>query len=390
MRLGFTDDSFVVHGQSHRCIPFLVDRNGIAVTPVNDWLFHQAVIRKGRVQSPKTWESYGRSLYDYFAFLEVNDLVWNSEASAVSPLALWRNWSLALKDAATQRPLLEHSTIALRLRTICRFYEWAQRDGYLEKLPFGEEMVTLPPRRDGGGVLAHLSPAAARKVTVNELSLRVFKKLPKILSLADAKRFLAALATGRERLMARLMLQTGIRRSEATTFPAKYVFDPGNADPRRGVKVRLSPRDMTIKNSRERDIFVTPSLMHLLWRYLVLTRTPLARLHQRRAGRDSPRLFLNKDGEELSERSLNESFALASKRTGIYCHPHMLRHTFASYELRARRQLGDQNALLWIKERLGHRLLSSVTIYLHLVDTMEDDVLDEFQQHVDELMEGQA
>ena len=73
MELFYTGEDFRLQGVPHGGVPFLLDSKMREVVAINDYLFHIAVVR-GRTASPATWKASAESLYDFFSYLEANDL----------------------------------------------------------------------------------------------------------------------------------------------------------------------------------------------------------------------------------------------------------------------------------------------------------------------------
>ena len=120
-----------------------------------------------------------------------------------------------------------------------------------------------------------------------------------------------------------------------------------------------------------------------LWDYFCRDWPKRNACYRRKHGKESTRLFLSHYAEELSLRYLNNAFAKVSKRSGISCHPHMLRHTFGTYELlRISRKEGESKALLWVRDRMGHSSITTTEKYIHAVDLIQNDDVDGYQIEV--------
>ena len=79
-----SDESLVVQGRAFVGFPLLVHRDGTAVEPAQSFLW-DVLTTNGRAQSPLTWAKYGRDIYDYFAFLDANELDWQTVPSRGMP-----------------------------------------------------------------------------------------------------------------------------------------------------------------------------------------------------------------------------------------------------------------------------------------------------------------
>lgn len=81
MRLVFATKDLKLAGRSFEDFPLLIGSDGLPVEPAQSFLWH-VLVESGEALSVSTWEAYGRRLFDYFAFLEVNGLSWNEGAVA--------------------------------------------------------------------------------------------------------------------------------------------------------------------------------------------------------------------------------------------------------------------------------------------------------------------
>ncbi len=236
MRLLFTDDSFVLRSQSFTGIPFLLDERMELVEPANDYLMYLA-LERGKTRSPKTWRNHGEALYDYFSWLEANQLNWDhvpgirNARLAVSNLASYRNWSISLVNPSTGLRAIKPSTVNQRLTCLMGFYKWAQRRGLIDSVPWDASPKFLVGNSQS--FMRHVH--AAKTTEGDDLRLKVFREPPKLLSLDQAKLLIQSCPTRKLRLMTVLILQTGLRNEECRTFPAKYVFDPTGLDVRKRI-----------------------------------------------------------------------------------------------------------------------------------------------------------
>lgn len=77
---------------------------------------------------------------------------------------------------------------------------------------------------------------------------------------------------------------------------------------------------------------------------------------------DQPAVFVSRNGERLSARSVQARVTRWAKLqgTGIHLHPHLFRHSFASHLLESSHDLRG------VQELLGHANLGTTQIYTHL------------------------
>ncbi len=98
-------------------------------------------------------------------------------------------------------------------------------------------------------------------------------------------------------------------------------------------------------------------------------------------------LFLTEYGNPISLEGMNNSFRKASEKSGVKCTPHMLRHTFGTYEfLRMSEHKSADGALHWVRDRMGHSSISTTEIYIHAADLVSHDEIDGYQAEICELL----
>ncbi len=156
----------------------------------------------------------------------------------------------------------------------------------------------------------------------------------------DLRRLLAA-ASARDRALILLLLDTGLRVSEAAGIRLGDLRADGS------IKVMG-------KGSRERIVPVGPTARSALVRYLSERGTD---------GADDG-LFLGREGA-LTTRGIHQLLARLKRRTGVRsrCNPHSLRHTFA------RAYLVNGGDLFSLQRILGHSTLDMVRRYVALADS---------------------
>ncbi|MBG5099461.1 site-specific integrase [Pseudomonas aeruginosa] len=362
MRLVFATKDLALAGRSFEGFPLLIGADGWPVEPAQSFLWH-TLIESGEALSPLTWEAYGRRLFDYFAFLEANDLAWNEESQAdgLSVLSRYRDWSSGELE-------LDPSTLNKRLNLVVRFYHWAKQRDLIAVLPFGERRVRTTPH---AGFLSHVArPNTERKKP--SVMVRERRRLTKFLTKDQAKVCLAMDTDPSHRILLHLMVRTGLRSCEARTFPQKYVFNPRfkkGLRPGQMISVALDPSDMYLKYSRPRTIDLPWSLMEDMWSYSLHEREVRKAAGNGRA----TALVLTKQGRQYAKDSIVDVMKAYERKCGFYVRAHMLRHTYGTYTLRALRKSRDFQGepLLYVRDRMGHSDVQTTMVYLHLINQLE-------------------
>jgi site-specific recombinase XerD len=370
MDLFFTDASFVVEGVPRPDIPFLCNDEMELVVPANRWLRHVAII-KGRTRSRQTWRTYGGNLYEFFAFLEANGLQWDQVNQ--SQIAAWRDAMLARG--------CKRSTVNQRLGTVDMFYEWQMREGITHTLPFNREDVWVAKAR---GTLER-PDASGGRFAANEAKLKTFEAMPRFLHLSKAVEFCESLSPVRLKLMGYQSLLTGMRREEVVGFDVRAFPNPAGCDPSKSVPMFLDPDLTPTKGHKERMVMIPYDLALAMSHYLTFVRPKLAALHRKQFGKDTTRFYLSRTGEELAVKGVNNAFTKHGIKIGFHVHPHLLRHTFCTYELvRVSKKEGETKALLWVAERAGHSSLETTRNYIHACDLIKNDLdaVDGYQEEV--------
>lgn len=374
MRLLFGTDRLVVAGQAYAGMPLLI-HEGQSVEPAQTFLW-ELLTRSGRTTNKETWKKYGQDLYDFFAFCQANQIRWDEETPAgwPRPVDRYRDWSNALVG-------LNARTINNRLRLVRRFYAWAQKQGHAVSRP------AVPRSRPAVGEPTFLAHTSDGRVEADQTLLAEHKAPVRFLTSSETKACLRHLRNSTHRMMFELMARTGLRQVECRSFPIKYLFDPARRKGlQRGqmIKVALDPRDMTLKFGKARIIDVPWKLMEDLWWYAA-TERPQREAESRCARRE---LFLTEAGDAYKATTVIGWFADLSRRSGVYVRPHMLRHTYATYTLWSLMKSSfPGEPLLYIRDRLGHSSLMTTSIYLHLVNQLEAQLVLKHENELDRMFE---
>ncbi|EQM87903.1 site-specific integrase [Stenotrophomonas maltophilia] len=382
MHLIWATSDFTIRGQPYPGFPIVLYDSMESAVEVNQFLRHYLL--RGVIGSRGSWPSTGRALYDYFGFLEAHDLHWadvdrGEEKSLVA----------AYRDYCLEQVKLARRTVRQRLHYVCDFYEYSQKQTWIDRLPFGIEDRTV--RRENAGFLAH-TDKSGNTIKVRDVMPRNHRQLPKFLTREQAHALLACTENPHHRMMTRLGLQTGLRREEIATFPLAYVFNPdarhGSA---RNVMVALDPSDgegMMTKGGKPRDIWISRRLMSDLYRYSVLVRGELASL----SDKAHPTLFLTQDGRPYANHGKHIEVIVRKNglKAGFRTHPHMLRHTYATHMLLALQRDRAAQAvepLVFVQRQLGHVSIETTMIYLHLVNSLVDDAVLAYDEELNDLVD---
>lgn len=363
MTLIFATQEFEVAGLEQEGFPLLIEPDGELSEPFFSFLVHR-LLHEGGVASRNSWPTYGYGLLHFQRYLQTSNRPWNEESVVGVPsvLAGYRAW--AVKGGTGK------STTRDRMDLIRGLYEYALQHGLTSFLPFDYKNETRNPRR------GHMPGAKKSDKPSIDVKLKVPRRLLKVLSVSEVATFLGSLTNRTHRLMARLQLTTGIRVEELVTFPVKYILDPRTRpQARHFFSVRLNPADMSTKGSVERVIHVPRDMMADLWAYTALER------NKRLAGATkAPTLFVTEQGEQFATRSVWTIYTDTAKITGVHANPHALRHTYATHTLAALSKVRNQgNALLYVRNRLGHASVVTTERYLHYVDDVVESLMEVYQ-----------
>ncbi|MFQ5662279.1 MAG: site-specific tyrosine recombinase XerD [Terriglobia bacterium] len=180
-------------------------------------------------------------------------------------------------------------------------------------------------------------------------SPRVWRRLPKFLTLGEVERLLAAPASTtrgglRDRAMLELLYATGVRVSELVNLKVS------------DVQLEAGYLRCQGKGSKERVIPVGKKAIAALEVYLRAGRPRLAKR------RPAPHLFLSQRGQGMTRQNFWRLLRAYARAAGIRARlsPHVLRHSFATHLLERGADLRAVQLLL------GHADISTTQIYTHI------------------------
>jgi integrase len=201
------------------------------------------------------------------------------------------------------------------------------------------------------------------------LTLQDFDRPIRILSEEGISKFLAALGKKWLHLAGRLMGEGGLRREEAAGLTIHVLPDFTSFGSGDWVRMNLDPELTPTKGSKFRWVELPTNLAAELFQYKTVVRPRLADLYRLRHGKDPDELFLTRYGDPVSLKGVNNRFTRASKKTGVKCSPHVLRHTWATLSLLRKLDegLGPSLALFWLRDRMGHVSIATTQRYVHLL-----------------------
>ena len=279
---------------------------------------------------PNTWLNYAHDLKVFFSLVD-------KPVPAVTTADVFHFMELQRypppADGAADPPRgVCARTLKRRLCAVSNLY------AYL--LLRGDSPVSRNPVPAGALVRGHAADAARRSTPL----IRTPQTLPDLVPVAQVQRFLASLATYRDKAMVLLMALGGLRKSEVLGV------ELADLDPARGtVRVRQG------KGGRQRVCCVAPLFFTAVDRYR----------QQERPATATPRLFVvlkgPRRGQPLSVWGLNTIIAHHRRRAdtpALTCH--RLRHTC----LTMLREAGM--SLEALQQQAGHRNINTTRLYLHL------------------------
>lgn len=213
------------------------------------------------------------------------------------------------------------STISRRLSSLRSFYNYLYKNGKVDKNYFSS--IKNPKKENG-------LPKLVKEIDID-----------KMFDIPDIRNPLGQ----RNLLIIRMLYATGVRVSELVNICIS--------------NIDVNERTIKIlgKGSKERIVIFGNNTKEILLLYLNNGRYRLSK-------GNNDYLFLNKDGNQLSDRYVRNIINDIIFKASIQMHvsPHMLRHTFATD------MLNNGADLVSVKDLLGHESLNTTSIYTHVSD----------------------
>ncbi|GLT00309.1 integrase [Sphingobium jiangsuense] len=364
--------------------PILLTTGMEIIEPAFDYL-HEIATLYGRTHSRETLRTYAEHLYDWFDSLEQSGISWREVRTET--IAAYRNRMLEQPSAYTRRPYAR-STINDRVRTICRFYEWAHAHGWIDERPVLYADLAITKRRRQG-FLAHLGQRAT--VRANALTVAEFETLPRPLRIDELKHLFSHLDMP-YRLMAEWALATGMRRMELCALAVEQVPDVCAID---AESVPLIGISLTAtKGARPRAVYPPIRLIDRTHWYIGEDRAALVRMRTRRRSPYQPpaNLFLNHYGNPVTRARLTAVLAAAFDAAAIKGSLHWLRHTFAMtmlVRLQAQAAVNPAiNPLKVLQVLMGHSSIQTTSIYLRCVELHDREIAESLAYLYGEAIDG--
>jgi len=360
MRLVFSTDDFIYAGRPRPGFPLLLGDDMMPVQPFHAHL-RWLLLERGKALDLKTWENYGRYLWDFASFLDANELSWNQpfRTEGESVVRLYRDWQ-------AEDLKLDPGTINHRLRIVTGLYRWALDRQMVDRLPFTYSDVTVHGIEHD---LAHVT-GGSRTTAKADVLLDEWEKEPVFLTAEQLTLARSTIRSTPQRVLFDLMARVGLRSVEARTFPLSYVFDPTTRPylkPGTLIEVRLGPRDMKTKFNKPRVVHVPYSLMEDMHAYAQFERN-----RHLVPGTAPKTLLLTVNGNAYQKGSAHKVMLDLGRKVGFAIRPLMLRHSYAIHTLLLLRANPDikLEPLMYVRDRLGHTSVQMTMVYLHQIERL--------------------
>lgn len=278
--------------------------------------FHDYIASERRLASG-TVANYDRDLRDLASFMAGYGVVELADLTAKDI----RMWEMSHMESGEQA-----ATVKRRLSSVSSWLRFMRRHGlYDQDLMLKVSAPRLPKR------------------------LPVFFKQSELEHLYDEGLFGTDFVGQRDRLMLRMLYETGIRRSELVGLRDE------SADLGRSLLKVLG------KRNKERLVPIENELAHNISQYLALKQQTFG---------DTGWLFVDKRGRHITADTVYRTVRkyMTGLSTADRISPHVFRHSFATHIL------SEGGDMLAIKELLGHEDLATTEVYTHVTREHLKDV----------------
>jgi site-specific recombinase XerD len=345
-----------------RQIPFFIDDDERPISATNAWLRH--VSKRG---SPKTWRTYAYDLYDFFQYLEWKKVVWQKvdDNILVSYRLRQETTDSNHKKKHKGDRRVSRNTIQARLLTVGRFYKYAAQYGFLKSNPLTYEIVKTR-RPDDAVFLAHVNTTREREIPVAAYDRVAVRNVTKWLPHETVWRWINSIDNKRDKLIAKLLYQTGMRREEIILWEVGDIPDVRTlTNAESSDRVKLSIRG---KGGKGRTIRISAKTFLTLRRWIDVDREKILKKCGLNRTDDHGFVWISvRDGHPLQAITLNHIFERISTACGITITPHMLRHSFAMERRADLYESKIPNPEKVLQEALGHSsVVTTITAYGHI------------------------
>jgi integrase/recombinase XerD len=327
---------FPLHGQGKLNLIY-TSKEETSLTDLHELFIKHKLYAEGH--SKITIEDYKyhfRMLLQFKPDIDLNDL---NEGTMVNYLAFLNTRERKVGNKHIVRPY-KNSTIATVRGKLSAFFNWLVERKYLAANPFNK--IRYP----------EVSYTDSRAFTPKEFEAICHAVNSKI-------RWSSLLIKKRNIAIVMFLFHTGVRKNELVNIQLKDV------DLDRRV---ITIRGETSKSKRTRLIPLNKELIPYLQDYLIF-----------RKNFTTPYFWVSgTSNKNFTKHGLKHFTKILTKATGINCHPHRFRHTFAIiyYQL--------THDLLGLMKLMGHKSLKMTLVYLrsvpdeHIVQQIERITLNEF------------